>query len=175
LEPIFEAQFWPVSYGFRPGRSTHGALEHIRMALLPRKRDLDGHRTRLPYPWIIEGDIKGCFDNLSHHHLMTRLRARVGDQKVVRLVGRFLKVGVLSEEQFHRTDAGTPQGGIVSPLLANIALSAIEERYERWTYHRHMDQARHHSDGAAAARRRPIGALEAIKLTLAGKPLPMAA
>ena len=65
LEPIFEAQFWPVSYGFRPGRSTHGALEHIRMAIQPRKRDHDGHRTRLPYAWVIEGDIRGCLDVVS--------------------------------------------------------------------------------------------------------------
>ncbi|WP_267902488.1 hypothetical protein [Sinorhizobium meliloti] len=61
---------------------------------------------------------------------------RIGDRRVVRLVGLFLKAGVLTEDQFLRTDAGTPQGAIISPLLANIALSAIEERYERWTYHR---------------------------------------
>ena len=103
------------------------------MALLPHKRDQDGRRSRLPYSWIIEGDIKGCFDNLSHHHLLTRLRARVADKKAVRLVGQFLKAGVLAEDQFVRTEAGTPQGGIVSPILANIALTAIEERYERWT------------------------------------------
>ncbi len=65
----------------------------------------------------------------------------------MKLVGQFLKAGVLSEEQFLRTDAGTPQGGILSPLLANIALSAIEERYERWTYHRTKTQARRESDG----------------------------
>lgn len=117
LEPIFEAQFWNVSYGFRPGRSTHAALEHIRMALLPHKRDQDGRRSRLPYSWIIEGDIKGCFDNLSHHHLLTRLRVRVADKKAVRLIGQFLKAGVLAEDQFVRTEAGTPQGGIVSPIV----------------------------------------------------------
>ncbi|MGV1886581.1 reverse transcriptase/maturase family protein, partial [Rhizobium sp. 23-156E] len=79
-----------------------------------------------------EGDIKGCFDNINHHHLLERMRKRIGDRRVVRLVGSFLKAGVLTEDQFLRTDAGTPQGGIISPLLANIALSAIEERYERW-------------------------------------------
>jgi group II intron reverse transcriptase/maturase len=151
LEPIFEAQFWNVSYGFRPGRSTHGALEHIRRAIQPRKRDLDGHRRRLPYPWIIEGDIKGCFDNLSHHHLLSRLRQRVADRNVVRLIGQFLKAGILAEDQFLRTDNGTPQGGIASPLLANIALSAIEERYERWVYHRTPIQNYRPSDGKAAA------------------------
>lgn len=153
LEPIFEAQFWNVSYGFRPGRSVHGALERIRLAIQPRKRDQDGHRRRLPYPWIIEGDIKGCFDNLSHHHLLDRLRLRVADRKMIRLIGRFLKAGVLAEDQFLRTDSGSPQGGIVSPLLANIALSAVEEHYERWVNHRSKIQARRQSDGAVAATR----------------------
>ncbi|WP_274609415.1 reverse transcriptase domain-containing protein [Mesorhizobium sp. L-2-11] len=78
------------------------------------------------------GDVS--FDNINHHYLMERLRKRVADQRVVRLVGQFLKAGVLAEEQFFRTEAGTPQGGIISPLLANIALSAIEERYKRWVH-----------------------------------------
>lgn len=136
LEPIFEAQFWPVSYGFRPGRSCHGALEHIRSASTPMAKDAHGKRRRPPYPWIIEGDIRACFDEISHHAILTRLRSRVADRKVARLVGRFLKAGVLAEEQFIRTPAGTPQGGILSPLLANIALSAIEERFERWVHKR---------------------------------------
>src|SRR5262249_28297826 len=78
-------------------------------------------------------------------------RRCVADRKVVRLIGRFLKAGVLAEDQFLRTNSGTPQGGIASPLLANIALSAVEERYERWVYHRSKIQARRQSDGAAAA------------------------
>jgi RNA-directed DNA polymerase len=149
LEPIFEADFFPTSYGFRPCRSAHAALEHSRMLLRPRNG-----RTgrRLLYQWAIEGDIKGCFDNINHHHLMDRLRARVADRHVTRLIGQFMKAGVLAEDQFLRTDNGTPQGGIISPLLSNIALSAIEERYERWVYHRSKIQARRHSDGAAAAR-----------------------
>ncbi len=151
LEPIFEAQFWPVSYGFRPGKSTHGALEHIRLSLQPRKREADSRRHQMPYNWIIEGDIKGCFDNINHHHLMERLRARVADRRVTGLVGQFLKAGVLAEDQFLRTDNGTPQGGIISPLLANIALSAIEERYERWTYHRTKIRNHRLCDEAAAA------------------------
>jgi RNA-directed DNA polymerase len=137
LEPIFEADFFPVSYGFRPGRGVHGALEHLRVLLRPRpvrqRKEIDN---RLPYQWAIEGDIKGCFDNINHHALMNRVRRRIGDSKVLRLIGAFLKGGVLSEEQFSRTDSGTPQGGILSPLLANIALSAIEERYERHVWPR---------------------------------------
>lgn len=151
LEPIFEAQFWHVSYGFRPGRGCHGALEHIRRTIRPRIRGADGRRHTAPYAWVIEGDIKSCFDQIDHHLLLDRLRQRVADRKVTRLIGEFLKAGVLSEEQFLRTDAGTPQGGIISPLLANIVLSAIEEKYERWVHHRTKIQARRTCDGMTAA------------------------
>lgn len=130
LEPIFEADFFPVSYGFRPGKSVHGALEHLRVLLRP-KAVASSRELRLPYQWVVEGDIKGCFDNIDHHGLMNRVRRRIGDPKVNRLVVAFLKAGVLSEGIFLRSDAGTPQGGILSPLLANIALGLIEERYER--------------------------------------------
>jgi hypothetical protein len=82
---------------------------------------------------------------------MERIRRRSGDRKVNRLIWAFLKAGVLSEDQFIRTDAGTPQGGIVSPLIANIALSVIEERYERWVYHQKKLRARRTCDGIQAA------------------------
>lgn len=151
LEPIFEASFWHVSYGFRPGRGCHGALEHIRQTMRPRVKAEDGRRQRTPYQWIIEGDIKGCFDNIDHHQLMERVRARIGDGKVTRLIAQFLKAGVLSDGFLLPTDKGTPQGGVISPLLANIALGVIEERYERWTHHRHKIQVRRKSDAAKAA------------------------
>lgn len=151
LEPIFEATFWHVSYGFRPGRGCHGALEHIRMTMRPRAKASDGRRHATPYTWVIEGDIQGCFDNISHHHLMTRVRTRIGDLKVTRMLGYFLKAGVLSEGFLLPTSTGTPQGGIISPLLANIALGVIEERYERWTHHRTKTQARRQCDGITAA------------------------
>lgn len=128
LEPIFEAGFYPVSYGFRPGKSVHAALEHLRVLLRPKT---SGGERRLSYQVAIEGDIRGCFDHIGHHGLMRRVRQRIGDPKVNRLVLAFLKAGVLAEDQFLRTDSGTPQGGILSPLLANIALSVIEERYGR--------------------------------------------
>jgi retron-type reverse transcriptase len=75
LEPIFEATFWHVSYGFGPGRGCHGALEHIRMAMRAQVKAEDGRRQRAPYQWVIEGDIKGCFDHIDHHRLMQRVRA----------------------------------------------------------------------------------------------------
>lgn len=134
LEPIFEAGFYPVSYGFRPGRSVRGALAHLKDLLIPRGMQRWGTAERPPFQWAIEGDIKGCFDNIDHHGLMERVRRRVSDGKLNRLVVAFLKSGVMSEAQFVRTDSGTPQGGILSPLLANIALSVIEERYQRYVW-----------------------------------------
>lgn len=151
LEPIFEATFWHVSYGFRPGRGCHGALEHIRMAIRPRAKASDGRRQRAPYQWVIEGDIKGCFDHIDHHFLMQRIRARIGDLKVTRVIIQFLKAGVLEEGFMLPTHEGTPQGGVISPLLANIALSAIEERYERWVHHRKKIRASRTCDGIQAA------------------------
>jgi RNA-directed DNA polymerase len=82
---------------------------------------------------------------------MRRLRARVSDLKVTRLIGQFLKAGVLSDGFLLPTNEGTPQGGVISPLLANIALSVIEERYGRWTHHRRKTQARRTCDGVTAA------------------------
>ena len=106
------------------------------MTIRPRRTEADGLRHQMPYPWVIEGDIKGCFDQISHHGLMKRVRTDCVDRKVNRLLVGFLKSGALDEEQMIRTDAGTPQGGIISPLLANIALSIIEERYDKWVEQR---------------------------------------
>jgi Reverse transcriptase (RNA-dependent DNA polymerase) len=92
-----------------------------------------------------------CFDNIDHHRLMQRVREHCADLQVNRLLVQFLKAGVLSEEHFLRTDAGTPQGGIISPPLANIALGLIEERYERWVEHRTKRRAHRKSDGLKAA------------------------
>lgn len=152
LEPILEARFWHISYGFRPGRGCHGALEHIRMATRPRKTStVDGKRHDTPYQWVVEGDIQGCFDHIDHHLLLNRVRQHCADRRVNRWLVQFLKAGALSEEQFLRTDAGTPQGGIISPLLANIALSVIEERYERWVNHQTKRRAQRSCDGITAA------------------------
>ena len=150
LEPVFEADFFPVSFGFRPGKSVHGALEYLRVLLRPKDHK-QGPEPRLPYQWIVEGDIKGCFDNIDHHGLMGRIRRRVVDPKVNRLIVAFLKAGILSEGTFVRSDAGTPQGGILSPLLANIALSIIEERYERHVSQRRIAPTRR--DAAPPERR----------------------
>jgi group II intron reverse transcriptase/maturase len=160
LEPVFEADFYPVSYGFRPGKCVHGAVAHLKALMLPRGAKRWKREERLPFQWAIEGDIKGCFDNIDHHGLMERVKRRVVDAKLTGLVLAFLKAGALSEAQFVRTDRGTPQGGILSPLLANIALSTIEERYARYVWPRgaatrlsHVGRPVARSDPDAIARR----------------------
>ena len=116
LEPIFEADFLPCSYGFRPNRRAHDAVAEVR------------HFTSRSYEWIVEGDIKACFDEISHPALMDRVRKRVGDKRVLALVKAFLKAGILGEDgMLKETDAGTPQGSILSPLLSNVALSVLDE------------------------------------------------
>lgn len=127
LEPIFEADFYPTSYGFRKGRSTHDALERIVRFLHPTKRGPSVYR------YVIEGDIKGCFDAIDHHVMMERVRKRISDRKVLKLILSFLKAGVMIEGTVRHPVAGSPQGGIISPMLSNIYLTAIDERYGRWS------------------------------------------
>jgi RNA-directed DNA polymerase len=116
LEPIFEADFLPCSYGFRPNRRAHDAVAEVR------------HFTSHAYEWVVEGDIKACFDEISHTELLARVRDRVGDKRVLSLVKAFLKAGILGEDRVLReNDAGTPQGSILSPLLSNVALTVLDE------------------------------------------------
>jgi len=101
LEPIFEADFLPCSYGFRPKRRAHDAVAEVRFL------------TSRSFQWVVEGDIKACFDEISHCALLDRVRARVGDKRVLALVKAFLKSGILGEDRILReTSAGTPQGAL---------------------------------------------------------------
>jgi RNA-directed DNA polymerase len=120
LEPIFEADFKPCSYGFRPKRRAQDAIAEINYLGSPNRN----------YHWVFEADITACFDEIDHTALMGRVRRRIEDRRVLGLVKAFLKAGVLSEEGIGReTITGTPQGGILSPLLANIALSVLDEHF----------------------------------------------
>src|SRR5205085_8289036 len=104
LEPIFEADFVPVSYGFRPRRRAHDAIAEIH---------LFGTRG---YRWVLDADIEACFDNIDHTALMDRVRRRVGDKRVLALVKSFLKAGIMTElGKREETTSGTPQGGILTP------------------------------------------------------------
>jgi len=126
LEPIFEADFYPTSYGFRRGRSTLDALAMIQRQLQPTCQGDS------PIGYVIEGDIKGCFDNIDHHRLMEQVRRRINDSKVLRLIHAFLKAGIMAEGTLRHPVTGTPQGGIISPMLANIYLTVLDARYRRW-------------------------------------------
>lgn len=122
LEPIFEADFMPCSYGFRPNRRAQDAIAEIH------------HRTSgsSDYHWVLEADITACFDEIDHVLLMDRVRARIKDKRLANLVKAFLKAGVLNDlGDQEESPTGTPQGGILSPLLANIALSALDEHFTR--------------------------------------------
>ena len=114
LNPIFEAKFHEHSYGFRPGRSCHQAVEKVL--------EMGGQG----YRWVLDADISGFFDNLCHRAVMRELAAEVADGNILRLVEKFLKAGVMEGGKFLPTRVGTPQGGVASPLLANIALNVLD-------------------------------------------------
>ncbi len=122
LEPIFEADSQPCSFGFRPRRRAQDAIAEIH--------HFDGHG----YRWVLEADIEACFDSIDHPALMSRVRRRVGDKRVLLLVKAFLKAGILSADgTLIGSVTGTPQGGILSPLLANVALSALDDHFaDKW-------------------------------------------
>jgi RNA-directed DNA polymerase len=110
IEPSFEAIFEPNSYGFRPAHSCHDAIEDIFKCLSRKQK------------WVLDADIKGCFDNIDHKHLLSLIDGRT----VKYTVNQWLKAGVMENMKFQASDIGTPQGGIISPLLANIALDGME-------------------------------------------------
>lgn len=114
LEAVYEPIFLDVSHGFRPKRSCHTALKQLR-------REFNGTR------WFVEGDIKGCFDNINHAVLVGLLSNKIKDARITKLIYKFLKAGYLEDWQYHKTYSGTPQGGIISPLLANIYLHELDK------------------------------------------------
>ena len=120
LEPIYETDFLPCSYGFRPGRSAHRALRDLRSQIMER-----GGR------WVLDVDIRKYFDTISHAHLRKFLDQRVVDGVVRRLIDKWLKAGVLEDAQVRRGEVGTPQGGVASPLLANIYLHYVLDLWFR--------------------------------------------
>jgi RNA-directed DNA polymerase len=121
LEPIYEQDFYDGSYGFRPGRSAHQALEALWQQTM-----------RSGGGWILEVDIRKFFDTLDHAHLRELVKRRVRDGVLLRLIGKWLNAGVLEDGRLSRPDAGTPQGGVISPLLANIYLHyVLDEWFEQ--------------------------------------------
>jgi RNA-directed DNA polymerase len=123
LEPIYETDFSRHSYGFRPNRCTMDAVGYIGLRL-----------TNLPhYGWVIEGDIHAYFDSISHKKLLSILKKRIKDKKVLYLIEQFLRAGILEGQEFFQSRIGAPQGGILSPLLANIYLDLLDKYMEQYT------------------------------------------
>jgi len=122
LSPLFEARFHDHSYGFRPGRSCHQAVEKVL------------ELGRQGYRWVLDADISGFFDNLSHRAMMRELSEVVADGNILRMVEKFLRAGVMEDGKFQPTRVGTPQGGVASPLLANIALNVLDWHLQKHGY-----------------------------------------
>jgi RNA-directed DNA polymerase len=118
LTPIYEAEFLGFSYGFRPGRSQHDALDALAFGIKGRS-----------IRWVLDADIRSFFDTISHSWLVRFLEHRIGDRRIIRLVQKWLKAGVLDQGLHIATEEGTPQGAVISPLLANIYLHYV---YDLW-------------------------------------------
>ena len=136
LEPIYEAEFHDSSYGFRPNRSTHHAVSHCQQMM------------QKGFTWVIEGDVKACFDEISHQAILGCLREKVMDHQFLDLIGRLLKAGVNVDGIVHPTEKGVPQGGVASPLLSNVVLNKLD-----WFLH---ERGRHgNASGYAWKKGRP--------------------
>lgn len=122
IEPIFEADFRDCSFGYRPNRNAHQAFVQIRKA------------AKNAY-WVVDVDIKGFFDNINQEKLMKLVEMRICDRRVLKLIRNWLKAGVMEGDQFHETEWGTPQGGVISPLLANIYLNYMDTVWEKQFSH----------------------------------------
>jgi group II intron reverse transcriptase/maturase len=121
LNAIYEVDFKGFSYGFRPGRSQHQALDPLYIALSSRKVN-----------WVLDADIRAFFDTISHKWMMKFLEHRIADRRILRLIQKWLKAGVSEEGKWSKTEVGTPQGAVISPILANIYLHYV---YDLWLQH----------------------------------------
>jgi len=121
LQSIYEQDFLGFSYGFRPGRSQHQALDALSVAITSKKVN-----------WILDADVKGFFDAIDHSWLIKFLEHRIGDRRVLRLIRKWLHAGVLEEGQWSETTEGSPQGAVISPLLSNVYLHYVFDLWIEW-------------------------------------------
>lgn len=150
LNAIYEGSFEHTSHGFRPKRSCHTALAQIQKSFVGAK-------------WFIEGDIKGFFDNINHDVLINILRERISDERFLRLIRKFTKAGYIEEWIFHKTYSGTPQGGIISPILANIYLDKFDKCMKLFIQNFDKGERRKHNPLSSALSTRRCRAVNNLK------------
>ena len=121
IEPIFEANFLDCSFGFRPGKSPHDAINVIQRSIT-----FEGYRE------VVDADLKGYFDSIAQDRLLELVSRRISDRRVLRLIKAWLRCGVMEEGKLTRSITGTPQGGCISPLLSNIYLHAFDKMWQLW-------------------------------------------
>ncbi|PRO64232.1 group II intron reverse transcriptase/maturase [Alkalicoccus urumqiensis] len=148
IEPIFEADFQECSYGFRPKRNAHQAIEAIR------KKSRKAH-------WVLDVDIQGFFDNINQEKLLKLVEQRISDRRVLKLIRKWLKAGIMEEGKLKNAPTGTPQGGVISPLLANIYLNAMDQLWQK--KFRHLGTLIRYADDFVIMCRRKRDALESAQ------------
>ena len=152
IEPLFEADFLECSYGFRPKRSAHQALDRVR-------KD-----TKNKGWWVVDADIKGYFNNISHDKLMLMVKQRVSDRRIHKMIWKWLKAGVMENGGYTESELGSPQGGVISPLLANIYLHYLDLKWE--LHYKHLGKLIRYCDDfviICRTRREAEHALKAVK------------
>ena len=149
LEPIFETTFKESSYGFRPGKSAHQAMKAIRKA------------STKSY-WVVDIDIKGYFDNINHRKLMLLVEQKISDKRILNLIRNWLKAGVMEEGSLKFSEIGSPQGGVISPLLANIYLNVLDHLWEK--RFKHLGVLVRYADDLVVMTKSKRDAMEALSI-----------
>ncbi|MCA9217518.1 MAG: hypothetical protein KDB27_30830 [Planctomycetales bacterium] len=121
LQSIYEQDFLGFSYGYRPGRKPHDALDALSVAITSKKVN-----------WILDADVEGCFDSIDHSWLVKFLEHRIGDRRILRLIQKWLRAGVIEEGKWSKTEKGSPQGSVISPLLSNVFLHYVFDLWIEW-------------------------------------------
>jgi len=154
LEPVFESKFLECSYGYRTKRNAHQAIRKLRH-----------YRTQKNYRWIVDGDIKGFFDNVDHEIMISLVAKEISDGRILDLISKWLKAGVMKDGKEEQTEIGTPQGGVISPLLANIYL----HEFDRYMIERKFNLIRYADDFViiCSTEKRAKKALAEVKKVLA--------
>lgn len=156
IEPIFEADFKDCSFGFRPKKNAHQAMAKIRKA------------SKKAY-WVVDLDIQGYFDSINHKKLMKLVEMRINDRRILKLIRKWLEAGVMEDDQFHETEVGSPQGGVISPLLSNIYLNYLDTI---WMKHFvHLGELIRYADDLVIVCKSKQQAMESIQVirTIMGK------